>query len=261
MLMSSLEAAVSSRCHAAETKARIGLIIPSSNRMTEPQFHRYAPEGVAVHVARVQMTGRHTKPIAQILNEFGRAASALGDAKCNPVVFHCTGTSMMEGPEGEQALVRQVAKESGAESFSTAEAVVEGLRALGMKRIVLLSPYPAATNAMEKAFLATQGIEVAADVALDVGGSNFYIQVPVTKWVELACEYAKVPADGFFLSCTNTTQIEAIDAIERKTGKPAVNSNQATLWACIRRLEPVLGLMPRITGIGRLFPQTELAAG
>ncbi len=30
--------------------ARIGLIIPSSNRLTEPQFNRYVPPGVGVHV-------------------------------------------------------------------------------------------------------------------------------------------------------------------------------------------------------------------
>ena len=57
--MSALEDAIASRCHAHETRARIGLIIPSSNRMTEPQFHRYAPAGVSVHVARVQMTGQY----------------------------------------------------------------------------------------------------------------------------------------------------------------------------------------------------------
>src|SRR5262249_51581501 len=50
-LMSALENAVISRCHADETRSRIGLIIPSSNRMTEPQFHRYAPAGAAVHIA------------------------------------------------------------------------------------------------------------------------------------------------------------------------------------------------------------------
>jgi maleate cis-trans isomerase len=32
--------------------------------------------------------------------------------------------------------------------------------------------------------------------------------------------------DGVFLSCTNTTQIEAIADIERQLGKPVVNSNR-----------------------------------
>jgi maleate cis-trans isomerase len=259
--MTALEDAVVSRCHAADTKARIGLIIPSSNRMTEAQFHRYAPEGVAIHVARVQMTGRHKKPIAGILEEVGRAASALGDARCNPVIFHCTGTSMQEGPEGEARLVERIAVESGAQSFSTAQAIVEALRTLGMRRVVLFSPYPAATNAKEAKFLAAHGIEVVVDVALDAGHSDKYIMVPVTKWIALAREHARADADGFFLSCTNTTQIEAIDAIERETGKPAVNSNQATLWAALKRLAPAIGPMPRLPGIGRLFaePLTAVA--
>jgi len=138
--MGALEDAVASRCHAQETKVRIGLIIPSSNRMTEPQFHRYAPAGVAVHVARVQMTGRHKKPIAALLDAVGAAASSLADARCNPIVFHCTGTSMAEGLEGEAALVRRVAQESGATAFSTAQAILEALQALGLRRVVLFSP-------------------------------------------------------------------------------------------------------------------------
>jgi maleate isomerase len=257
--MSALEDAVVSRCHAQETKARIGLIIPSSNRMTEAQFHRYAPAGMAVHVARVQMTGRHKKPIAALLDEVGRAASSLADARCDPIVFHCTGTAMAEGREGEAALVRRVAKDSGAASFSTAQAIVDALKSLRLRRVVLFSPYPQATNDHEREFLAEQGIEVVRDVALDVGSSDDYIRVPVARWIELAREYARVPADGFFLSCTNTTQIEAIETIERETGKPAVNSNQATLWAALKQIGGAEGI-PRISGLGRLFVQTELAS-
>jgi maleate cis-trans isomerase len=257
--MSALEDAAVSRCHAQETKVRVGLIIPSSNRLSEAQFHRYAPAGVGIHVARVQMTGRHKKPIAQLLDAVGGAASSLADARCNPIVFHCTGTSMAEGLEGEAALVQRVAKESGAAAFSTAQAILEALKAVGLRRVVLFSPYPQATNDHEKEFLAEHGIEVVRDVALHVGSSDDYIRVPVTRWIELAREHARVPADGYFLSCTNTTQIEAIETIERETGKPAVNSNQATLWAALKRA-PAFGAIPRIAGLGRLFAQVEAAA-
>jgi maleate cis-trans isomerase len=257
-MMSALEDAVISRLHATETRARVGLIIPSSNRMAEAQFNRYMPAGIGVHVGRAQMTGRHKKPIAQLLDEVGRAASALGDAKCNPIVFHCTGTSMAEGTAGEAALVARAAKESGAQCFSVAQAIIEALRSLNMRRIVLFSPYPQATNDHEKEFFAEHGIEVVRDVALNLSQSDDYIRVPVSKWIELARENARVPADGFFLSCTNTTQIEAIETIERETGKPAVNSNQAVLWACLKRIGGADGV-PRIPGLGRLFAQTEPA--
>jgi maleate isomerase len=257
-MTSTLEDAVMSRCHAQETSARVGLIIPSSNRLTEPQFHRYAPAGVAIHVARVQMTGRHRKPIAALLDDVGRAASSLGDARCNPVAFHCTGTAMAEGAQGEAALVARAAQESGATCFSVAQAILEAMRALGLRRVVLLSPYPQATNDHEKEFLAEHGIEVVHDVALNCPSSDDYIAVPVTRWIELAREHAHWPADGFFLSCTNTTQIEAIETIERETGKPAVNSNQATLWAALRRIGGTRGVSC-VPGLGRLFAQAEPA--
>jgi maleate cis-trans isomerase len=253
-----LEDAVLSRCHAQETKARIGLIIPSSNRMTEPQFHRYAPAGIAVHVARVQMTGRHKKPIAQLLDDVGRAASSLGDAKCNPVVFHCTGTAMAEGKAGEAALVERAGKESGAHCFSVAQAILEALEAMGMRRLVLFSPYPQEVNDHEKEFFAEHGIAVVKDVALNLPPSDGYIREPVATWIALARENARVAADGFFLSCTNTTQIEAIETIERETGKPVVNSNQAVLWACLNRIGGAGGVR-RVAGLGRLFAPAEMA--
>ena len=36
--------------------ARIGLIIPSSNRMVEQEMVRFAPAGVQMHIARLRMT-------------------------------------------------------------------------------------------------------------------------------------------------------------------------------------------------------------
>ena len=125
------------------------------------------------------------------------------------------------------------------------------------QRQVLFSPYPQATNDHEREFLAEHGIEVVRDVALDVGSSDEYIRVPVARWIELAREQARVPADGFFLSCTNTTQIEAIADIERALGKPVVNSNQAVLWGCVKRLKSALAPLPPMPELGGLMRHLE----
>jgi maleate cis-trans isomerase len=55
------------------------------------------------------------------------------------------------------------------------------------------------------------------------------------------------------LSCANTTQIEAVADVERRLAKPAVNSNQAVLWGCLRRLRAALAPLPAMPQLGRLL--------
>src|SRR6476661_922321 len=170
MTMATLDRGASSRGFLPTPLARIGLIIPSSNRLTEPQLRHFAPRELGIHVTRLQMTGKWNRPL-----------SALGD------------------------YIRRI------------------------------------------------GLAVVHDVALALPGSDQYLAEPPERWVALAVEHARDDADGYFLSCTNTTQIEAIEPIEWRLGKPVVNSNQAVLWACMKRLRAKLGGAEPAPGLGRLF--------
>ncbi len=115
----------------------------------------------------------------------------------------------------------------------------DALRALGLKKLVVLSPYM--SNADIIAYLGAAGFTVVNDVALKCATAAAFEQITPQRWVELAKENDRPEADGIFLSCTNTTQIEAVDAIEQELGKPVVNSNQAVLWGCLKRLRGKLG--------------------
>ena len=73
----------------------------------------------------------------------------------------------------------------------------------------------------------------------------------------LARKHDRPDADGIFLSCTNTTQIEAVAPIEEALGKPVVNSNQAVLWGCLKRLKARLGAVPPMPSLGRLMAHLD----
>ena len=234
-------------------RARIGLMIPSSNRLTEPQFRHFLPRDVGVHVTRLQMTGKHSKPLAPLLEDVERAAGALGDAKCDLVVFHCTANSMEHGPEGEQKILEAVRRGSGAPAMSTAQAVVEALRAAKIGKMVLISPYVQASNDHEIEYLAALGFETLHDVALAVPPSEGYLSVSPARWIDIVRANLRDEADGYFLSCTNTTQIDTIPVLEAELGKPVINSNQATMWASLKRVSAKLGGMPDIPGMGGLM--------
>src|SRR5690242_20992646 len=91
-------------------RARLGFIIPSSNRMVEPQMQRYAPAGVVPHFTRLRMTNRHRKPLPELLPEILNSVSLLMDSKCDAIVFQCTGTSMSGGVDADELVVSAIAR-------------------------------------------------------------------------------------------------------------------------------------------------------
>lgn len=227
--------------------ARIGLIIPSVNRLSEPQFHHFAPSEFGIHVARARITGQWRRPIAEMREEIARAAAMLADCGPDLIVYHCTDSSMREGVAGEESVVDIIRRETGVETLATSALVVEALRALAIESLVIVSPY--ANNDVIARYLRERGFAVVHDVALGLTPHAFAAVTP-GRWLEVARETDRPDADGIFLSCTNTTQIEAIADIEQSLGKPVVNSNQAVLWGCMKRLrlfpaapDPRLGVL------------------
>jgi maleate cis-trans isomerase len=232
------------------SRARVGMIIPSVNSMTEPQFNRLAPPGLAVHVARARVAGEWKRPLAEMADEIAISAKLLSDVAPDLIVFHCTDTSMSQGPRGEGRIVDIVKEATGIEALATSRLVLEALQALGLSKLVLLSPYRSNQAVID--YLTASGFTVVHDVALARKPLEFATVTP-REWTELARTHDRAGADGIFLSCTNTTQIEAIVEIERALDKPVVNSNQAVLWGCVKRLKSALDPLPPMPALGRLM--------
>ena len=231
-------------------KRRIGLIIPSVNTFSEPQFNRLAPKGLGIHVARARVAGPWKRPLPEMAGEIATSAQLLADCAPDLIVFHCTDTSMSQGPQGEGKILDIVRDATGVDAVATSRLVLEALQVLGLKCVALLTPYQNNKSIID--YLNASGVAVVRDVALKLAPLDFGNVTPA-QWTKLAQENDGPDVDGVFLSCTNTTQIDAIADIEAKLGKPVVNSNQAVLWGCLRRLRAALAPLPAMPELGRLM--------
>ena len=235
------------------TQSRIGLIIPSGNTLTEPQFQRYAPPGVGVHVTRLRMTGKWHKPLRELDDAIGEAAATLSDTSPGVILFHCTASSMEAGLAGEAHVLEIIEKASGCPALTTGQAIADALTRLRVKKLVLISPYVEETNRHEVEFLREAGFDVIHDLGLGLRGGDEYVDVTPQRWKEVALENKRAEAEGYLLSCTNTTMVEVIEDLEQTLAKPVVTSNQAALWASLRRLQ----ITEPIAGLGELFRLAE----
>ncbi|MFB3819233.1 MAG: hypothetical protein ACE147_16350 [Candidatus Methylomirabilales bacterium] len=112
------------------------------------------------------------------------------------------------------------------------------------------TPYIEALNRAERAFFEARGFEV-----LDIRGLGIHRSVDIGKCdpknaLELALSLPYGSADGIFVSCTNFRTIDILPELEQRTGRPAISSNLATLWACLTTLPTPPG---PIRGFGRLL--------
>jgi maleate isomerase len=230
-------------------RARIGFIIPSSNRMIEPQMQRFMPVGVVPHFARIGMTNRHEAPLEQLIPRITSAADLLADSKCDVTVLQCTGTSMSGGVDMDKRVVAEIENTTKRPALSTATALNAAFAALGAKRLVFISETGQAGHDKKLAYLREAGYDIVADKAASLEGTDAYCTTPPQFWYDMAMALRVDSADAYFISCANIQSIDVIEDLERDLSKPVVTSNQAAIWRSLR----VAGIRDQVRGLGILL--------
>ncbi len=234
-------------------RAKIGLIVPSTNTVNEPEFNMMAPHGVSIHSARIMLLGKATEEsYIKMGEETSRAAAELGTAEVDVIAWGCTSGSVVVPRE---QLESQIVEASGIRAVTTIGAVLAALDALGAKRIALGTPYVDFVNQAEVKFLEDAGFAVTSMYGLELGETQEERRgigrVPPESLFRLVRYIDRPEADIIFLSCTNLATVEMIAELEQEVGKPVITSNQATFWHSLR----TAGLRDKIEGFGSLLEE------
>jgi len=232
-------------------RGKIGLIVPSTNTINEPEFWRLAPKGVTIHTGRATLLGKATEESYFKMAEAVKvAADDLATAEVDVVAYGCTSGSIVCSL---QDIVADLQQRTKVPAIATAGAVVAALRALGARKVAVATPYVDFVNDSEIGFLQDYGFEVTSMHGLRLGETQEERRgigrVPPEHVYRMALATNRPDADAIFISCTNLATIDMIQQIETDLGKPVVTSNQSCFWACLR----MLGLRDRIEGYGKLL--------
>jgi maleate isomerase len=228
---------------------RIGLMVPSSNTTVEPEFYRALPRGITLHTARLYLTRIAPEAILQMVQDMETQAKLLASADVDVIVLGATAPSFLNGLGYDRDLIRKIEAATGKKATTTSTALIEALRHVGARRVVLGSAYDEKVNGIARAFLEASGIEVAGVQGLGLVDNLVVGRLGPETAYDLAMKVNRPEADAIALSCTNWQTMDAIDHIERDTGKPVVSTTQATIWAALR----AIGYNEAIGGYGRLL--------
>ncbi len=230
-------------------RARLGVLVPSANIVMEPDMYRMVPAGVSVHFSRVWATEDSPEELEGMINYVPKCCEELSHGLMDVYGFGCTGGSFVGGPGYDQRIIRAMEEKTGKPATTTSTAVIGAFKELGITRVSVATPYEDWLNEKEKQFFEANGIQVLRLKGLGIrDAEGIASQVPGTIY-RLAREVDEPEAQAVFISCTDLRAAEILEVIERDFEKPAISSNQATVWAMLK----LAGIREPVGGFGRLL--------
>jgi len=234
-------------------RAKVGVLVPDGNSTLEPELYALAPPGVSLHFARLLAGPQATTLpaiIAEYLASMPDAARAVARVEPDLLVFGLTAGSFVPESGGNAGIEATITACTGLPALATGTCVVEGLRAVGMRRLAEITPYTHEVSEMSRRFLEAHGFQVALlHMIPDIQGVQGIYQLhPQRVYREVKAALRGQQVDGVFLSGTGVPSLEILPVLEADLGLPVVSSTVAVMWGVLRRL----GITPRPEG-GRLL--------
>jgi len=235
--------------HGRHWRAKLGFILMSTDLAAEQDSMDMVPEGVAIHFTRLK-TEDHTtnETLARHIETMAEAASRLQpDVKPDVISYCCTSGSIINGEDVVMEEIRKGAPYT--QPMTLVTGVVDALRELGARKLVVGTPYLDEINTMEAEFLSGKGFEILNIQGLNLKTGIEFGCITPGYLKKFALEIDQPEADAIFLSCSGIRALEVVTEIENLTGKPVITSNQGNMWSCLRRA----GIDDAIEGFGQIF--------
>jgi maleate isomerase len=211
---------------------RFGLLIPSSNVVLEPLI-KQASDGSTIHVSRLGVLD--VKLDAASRAQFEQetqlaAAKLLCDAKVEAVVWGGTSASWL-GLDHDIRFVDLMQQQTGVPTGSCALEINRQLRALGAKRLGMVTPYTADVAAQISRNYEAMGFEIAASVHDGGDLSNDFASIPQDTIARMIRTVAAAGPDAIIIMCTNVAGAALGQSMSDEVGCPIIDSAAATLAA------------------------------
>lgn len=232
------------------SRARIGLIYPAGGWVMEPEMQAMSPAGVITLTTRVSLLDVNESQLSLVGAQATEAAALLTQAPVSVIALGCTSGSFIGGPDYDQELIREMTRRAdGTPCTTTSTAVVKALRALGVKKIAVGTPYIDEVNEKAVDFLTHHGFDVVSCVGLGLIRDIEIDAQPLEGVYGLAKSADTPDAEAVVILCTGIRSVPVLDMLERDLNKPVVSAIQATFWDCLR----LSGVKDQIEGFGSLL--------
>lgn len=235
---------------------RIGLVVPWATNVVPSEAAEMYP-GVEFVSRGVNVRSLTPEGYEDAWHAIVPAARELASEGVQAVMVIGTSLTFYRGVEAHAQLLSTLRDATGLPVSTMSAAIVDGLRAVGGKRINVCTAYADEVNKRLGTFLTDSGFEVIALEGFGLtrfGAASEKTEEDIIDLAGRTCEKAP-EADAMLVSCGGLRTLHAGKVIEDKWDVPVVSSMPAALWEAIR----IAGGSGYVAGCGRLLEQARAA--
>ncbi len=241
---------------------RVGQIVPSSNVTMETEIpamfrarEAILPERFTFHSSRMRMKKVTKEELAAMDADSDRCALELSDAAVDVMGYACLVAIMSMGHgyhrvSQERLHGRTVENGHPAPVVTSAGALVEGLAALGAKRVSVVTPYMKTLTQLVVDYIEHEGVAVQDSLALEIPDN---LEVAAQDPANLLEHYKRVDTSGIdalvLSACVQMPSLPAIQKVEDALGIPVTSAAVCTTYRMLKEL----GLEARVPSAGALL--------
>ncbi len=229
----------------------VGLIVPARAGAVPADGPQLYPTGVRFLASGLGLERLTPEGYDGVIGRAGELARALATEGAEAVALMGTSLSFYRGYAFNEQLKATMHEASGLPVTTMSTGVVEGLRAVGARRLAVVTAYIEEVNHRLRQFLTDSGFEVLHLRGLGIAVVGEARNVSPEALIELGQQaFAAAPsADGILISCGGLQTLNVTVPLERACGVPVISSTPAAFWSAVR----LVGLSGAAPGYGRLF--------
>lgn len=224
-------------------RAKVGVIVPSTNTVVEHDVSALRPHGVTFHTGRMYIenpvldSDEHFEALLeQIRRSISVAVRDVMTAKPDLMMMGMSAETFWGGVDGNAAFIERVEKMTGGMPVTTgASACRAALEALDVRRISVFSPYQPVADRNVHRFFTEAGFDVVTVTGLRCPSATAIAEVTPERIIRTLEEIDGPDVDAIVQVGTNLSMLRLADEAEHWLGKPVVAINAATLWHSLRQ--------------------------
>jgi len=237
-------------------RAKLAILVPSTNTSVQPEFDAMRPPGVTNHISRIRIPNmplRNDKDFAELVEHIaaGQIEAVDSAMTCEPdrIVLGISVETFWGGYALSKQLKADLERHTKLQVSMGAEACELALNLLKVKRLGVVTPYFPIGDHNVAQFFREAGFEVAALKGLKCASPVAIAHVSEAELRDAILAVDGPEVDAIIQVGTNLAMARLAPEAERWLKKPVLAINTAIYWHALR----ASGIPDKIAGWGPLL--------